>query len=52
MACFGLKQGQDLEKRTAHPHREFRGIPPGVLRLFTDNPHNMFSRAQYGESLM
>ena len=24
---FGLKKGQDLENRAAHPHREFPGIP-------------------------
>ena len=25
---FGLKLGQDLVNRTAHPYREFRGVPP------------------------
>ena len=24
----GLKSGQDLEKRAAHPHQEFLGVPP------------------------
>ena len=27
MACFGLKWGQDLENRAAHPHHEFREVP-------------------------
>ena len=25
---FGLKYGQDLENRVAHPHQEFPGVPP------------------------
>ena len=25
---FGLKEGQDLENRAAHPHQEFLGVPP------------------------
>ena len=25
---FGLKSGQDLENRAAHPHQEFPGVPP------------------------
>ena len=25
---FGLKYGQDLENRAAHPHQEFPGVPP------------------------
>ena len=28
MTFFGLKQGQDLENRAAHPHQEFPGVPP------------------------
>ena len=30
MACFGLKQGQDLENWAAHPHHKFREVfsPP------------------------
>ena len=28
MACFGLKLGQDLGNRAAHPYQEFRGVPP------------------------
>ena len=28
MVCFGLKWGQDLENRAAHPYREFRVVPP------------------------
>ena len=28
MTCFGLKWGQDLENRAAHPHQEFPGVPP------------------------
>ena len=26
MACFGLKLGQDLGNRAAHPYRKFRGV--------------------------
>ena len=26
---FGLKSGQDLENREAHPHQEFQECPPG-----------------------
>ena len=25
---FGLKSGQDLKNRAAHPHQEFLGVPP------------------------
>ena len=25
---FGVKLGQDLGKRAAHPYQEFRGVPP------------------------
>ena len=28
MIFFGLKSGQDLENRAAHPHQEFPGVPP------------------------
>ena len=28
MAHFGLKLGQDLGNREAHPYRKFRGVPP------------------------
>ena len=28
MAYFGLKLGQDLGNRVAHPYQEFRGVPP------------------------
>ena len=33
MACFALKESQDLENRAAHPHHEFQRIllPPGYL---------------------
>ena len=27
MTFFGLKCGQDLENRVAHPHQTFRGVP-------------------------
>ena len=33
IAVFGLKWGQDLENRVAHPHYEFPGIPPPPLSL-------------------
>ena len=26
MTFFGLKSGQDLENRAAHPHQEFPGV--------------------------
>ena len=29
MTFFGLKQGQDLENKAAHPHQKFPGVPPG-----------------------
>ena len=29
MTVFGLKKGQDLGNRAAHPHQEFPGVPPG-----------------------
>ena len=29
MTVFGLKSGQDLGNRAAHPHQEFAGVPPG-----------------------
>ena len=28
MTVFGLKWGQDLENRAAHPRKEFSGVPP------------------------
>jgi len=28
MTFFGLKRGQDLENRAAHPHQEFPRVPP------------------------
>ena len=34
MTFFGLKQGQDLEDRAAHPHQEFPGGNPPP-RAFT-----------------
>ena len=33
MTFFGLKYGQDLENRAAHPHQEFPGVSPGDLRV-------------------
>ena len=33
MTFFGLKQGQDLENKAAHPHQEFPGVPPGNKRF-------------------
>ena len=27
MTLFGLKEGQDLKNRVAHPHQEFQGVP-------------------------
>ena len=38
MACFGLKLGQDLGNRAAHPYRKFRGVtppPPGYSSMLT-----------------
>ena len=28
VTVFGLKWGQDLENRAAHPCKEFSGVPP------------------------
>ena len=28
MTFFGLKEGQDLENRAAHPHHAFLGVSP------------------------
>ena len=33
MEYFGLKLGQDLGNREAHPYQEFRGVPPGLTML-------------------
>ena len=30
MTLFGLKSGQDLKNRAAHPHEEFPGVTPGA----------------------
>ena len=27
---FGLKSGEDLKNRAAHPDQEFLGVPPGT----------------------
>ena len=32
MEYFGLKLGQDLGNRAAHPYQEFQGVPPGRLK--------------------
>ena len=31
---LGLKSGQDLKNRAAHPHRELTGVPPGGITCF------------------
>ena len=36
MTFFGLKQGQDLENRAAHPHQEFPGVLPGPFSRVTN----------------
>ena len=33
MTFFGLKHGQDLDNRAAHPHQEFSGVPPPLGHL-------------------
>ena len=33
MTFLGLKKGQDLGNRAAHPHQEFRGVPPRERNL-------------------
>ena len=33
LACLGLKLGRDLKTRAAHPHQEFRGVPPRECQL-------------------
>ena len=40
MEYFGLKLGQDLGNRAAHPYQEFRGVaPPGLgFTIIFNNP--------------
>ena len=38
MTFFGLQYGQDLENQAAHPHQEFREVPP------PENGLNIFFR--------
>ena len=38
MTFFGLKQGQDLDNRAAHPHKEFSGVPPPPLGIWSNCP--------------
>ena len=38
MACFGLKQGQDLESQAACPHHEFQAVPSGCSFLELTEP--------------
>ena len=33
MTFLGPKKGQDLGNRSAHPHQEFRGVPPRERNL-------------------
>ena len=33
MTFLGPKKGQDLGNRAAHPHQEFRGVPPRERNL-------------------
>ena len=33
MTFLGLKKGQDLGNRAAHPHQKFRGVPPRERNL-------------------
>ena len=33
MEYFGLKLGQDLGNRAAHPYQEFRGVPPPATTI-------------------
>ena len=47
MKYFGLKLGQDLENRAAHPYQKFRGVPPppggggGVCKTFVTSRGNL-----------
>ena len=41
MEYFGLKLGQDLGNRAAHPYQEFRGVPPPLPRA-RDSPRFVF----------
>ena len=51
---IGLKLGQDLENRAAHPHREFPGVPPLDLVCYepflvssrNDPPHKLRDETQ------
>ena len=51
MTFFGLKQGQDLENRAAHPHEEFRRGPPGDLGLEIRTPPTSFTSASHGKDV-
>ena len=43
MEYFGLKLGQDLGNRVAHPYQEFRGVPPPppprAVQSYEENSH-------------
>ena len=45
ITLFGLKSGQDLENRAAHPQQESRGVPPGFWDIF---PHIEYIDLQKG----
>ena len=43
---FGLKLGQDMENRAAHPHKEFPGVPlppptPGTRQQGNNDPSDV-----------
>ena len=53
MACFGLKLGQDLGNRAAHPYRKFRGVPPREPIVFRQQLNLTYvSLANGGNSLL
>ena len=47
MACFGMKQGQDLENWAAHPHHEFRGVPYGAVLTTSDTDCSLSQLKHY-----
>ena len=49
MEYFGLKLGQDLGNRAAHPYQEFRGEPPPPPRAQDVFPRVAESRKRRGK---
>ena len=49
MEYFGLKLGQDLGNRAAHPFQEFRGVPPrDCIKVFSAGGKYQHKFGQHG----